>query len=83
MTGMKKMDHEYRNTDEYKLFIDCLKYHGVHESLHDVAIMAHLADPFLYKKLKKTKGPIEPLPERTQFEYQTMEIKSQDIVNDG
>ena len=55
MTGMKKMDHEYRKSDEYKLFIECLNHYGVHESLHDVAIMSHLADPFLYKKLKKQK----------------------------
>jgi len=48
-----KFTEEYRKSDEYKLFRECVLSHGVPEALVETAIMLHKADPFYYKKARQ------------------------------
>ena len=78
-----KFDHEYRKSEEYYQFCQCLKSLGVDEMMWDYCIMLHKSNPTLYKteKRKGTKteevAPKNVLPKT----FDTVEIlPPQDIT---
>lgn len=68
-----KFDAAYRQTDEYRLFCECLKSNGVDEMLWDYAIMIHLSNPLLYRKKKNEDDGLSPVKNSPKT-YDTVEI---------
>lgn len=57
MTETFKMDNAYRQTDEYKAFMEIIKKDApwMPDGLAEYCIIAHKSDPQAYKKAKNAK----------------------------
>jgi len=62
-----KFDKEFRESEEYRLYKECLFYNDVPVALHDTLIIAHKMDPFFYKRNHKMK-PIEKTEKNCTYE---------------
>jgi hypothetical protein len=82
MQNSVKFDHEYRKSDEYLSFCQCLKSHGVDEMMWDYCIMLHKSNPSLYKTEKRKNTDEKTTTRELQKAFDTVEIlpPTEDIV---
>ena len=72
---MKKIDDEYRKTDEYKTWmaIALERFPNLNQSMFDMALAAHFGNPKAYRD--KKKFPHNPTPTPTDLTLNTVTVE--------